>query len=522
MPSLTIRRLLEQVNSGQVRIPAFQRGFVWDMDRVAHLIDSLYKQYPFGSLLLWRTKNQLVHDRNLGPYELPDREPDYPIDYVLDGQQRITSIFGVFEPELPKTLDVGWLDVYFDFRADANVQESQFLPLRPDEVDLTRHFPVSTVFNTAAYRAATEVAPKEAIPAIDNMYEVFKEVQIPVQQLETEDRTMVAIVFERINRLGVELDTLQLLTAWTWSEDFDLQDRFAQLKESLAEYGFSEVGDDTNLVLRCAAAVLRQQPSAESLILLNGSEVREQFDNVENGIRGAIDFLRTELHVETLRNLPYPALLVPLAVFFAEPNGKQVKWGADKTIRLRRWFWRACFSGRYSGQTLRAARADIQEMVKLKNGEVSDLGEFTHDIDEAFFTGNRFRISSAGTKTFVLLLAQHAPRTFITGGLVELGPVLQAYNRSEFHHLYPKAYLRSVGVSEELEDALANFCFLSRSDNNQISGQAPSSYRALMPTDVTRILTSAVVPDSLFADNFESFVADRANLLLASARDLMA
>lgn len=520
MPSLTIRRLLEQVNAGQIRIPAFQRGFVWEMDRVAHLIDSLYKQYPFGSLLFWRTRHQLVHDRNLGPYELPNRDPDYPIDYVLDGQQRITSIFGVFEPELPKTLDVGWLDVYFDFRAGPNVQESQFVPLRPDEVDLTRHFPVSTVFNTAAYRAATEAAPPDAVPAIDSMYEIFKEVQVPVQQLETEDRTMVAIVFERINRLGVELDTLQLLTAWTWSEDFDLQDRFRELKDSLAEYGFSEVGDDTNLVLRCAAAVLQQQPSAESLILLNGADVREHFDKVENGIKGAIDFLRTELNVETLRNLPYPALLVPLAVFFAEPEGRQVAWSEAKTTSLRRWFWRACFSGRYSGQTLRAVRQDIEEMVKLKNGERSELGEFSHEVGDEFYL-NRFRISGAATKTFVLQLAQHNPRSFISGARIDLGPVLQAYNRTEFHHLFPKAFLRSVGQDDATIDMLVNFCFLSRTDNNQIGGRPPSRYRTLLPTNAAEILASAVTTETLFNDDFDAFVQERAEMLVQSARQLM-
>jgi uncharacterized protein with ParB-like and HNH nuclease domain len=80
--SLAIRRLLERVASGQIRIPAFQRGFVWDMDRVAYFMDSLYKQYPFGSLLFWRTKYKLLHERNLGPYLLQENDPGYPIDYV--------------------------------------------------------------------------------------------------------------------------------------------------------------------------------------------------------------------------------------------------------------------------------------------------------------------------------------------------------------------------------------------------------------------------------------------------------
>jgi Protein of unknown function DUF262 len=87
----SIRKILDSVVSGEIRVPAFQRGFVWEMDRVAYLLDSIYKGYPFGSLLFWRTKQQLATERTLGTFTLPAPQADYPIDYVLDGQQRLTS-----------------------------------------------------------------------------------------------------------------------------------------------------------------------------------------------------------------------------------------------------------------------------------------------------------------------------------------------------------------------------------------------------------------------------------------------
>src|SRR5438105_4769202 len=127
MPDITIREILDLVPRGQIRIPAFQRGFVWDADQVAFLMDSIYKQYPFGSLLLWRTREQLQFERDLGPFRLPERDPDYPIDYVLDGQQRLTSIFGVFQTEIAPDQDVAWLDVYFDLAAEVDAQETQFV-----------------------------------------------------------------------------------------------------------------------------------------------------------------------------------------------------------------------------------------------------------------------------------------------------------------------------------------------------------------------------------------------------------
>src|SRR5207249_1031216 len=144
---LSIRQILQQVGGGNIRVPAFQRGFVWDADTVAYFMDSLYKAYPFGSLLFWRTKAQLKTERKLGPFVLPDRDPEYPIDYVLDGQQRITSIFGVFQTDLKAEKEPDWTAVYFDFQADPTAQQSQFIVLNPSEVDAARHFPLRVLFD---------------------------------------------------------------------------------------------------------------------------------------------------------------------------------------------------------------------------------------------------------------------------------------------------------------------------------------------------------------------------------------
>src|SRR5947209_14846370 len=95
-----ISQMMSRILNGEVRIPSFQRGFIWDADRVAHLLDSMYKGYPFGTLLFWRTKTPLKTERRLGPFQLPEPKVDYPIDYILDGQQRTTSIFGVFQSQL--------------------------------------------------------------------------------------------------------------------------------------------------------------------------------------------------------------------------------------------------------------------------------------------------------------------------------------------------------------------------------------------------------------------------------------
>ena len=156
MDSLPIRKVINQIANGAIRIPSFQRGFVWEPEDVAFFMDSLYKQYPVGAVLLWRTREKLHTERQLGRFILPDPIKDYPIDYVLDGQQRLTSIFSVFQTELQPEEDAGWMDIYYIIGSNRMSQQSAFIALSDADVDLNKHFPMRVLFNTIAYRKATE------------------------------------------------------------------------------------------------------------------------------------------------------------------------------------------------------------------------------------------------------------------------------------------------------------------------------------------------------------------------------
>lgn len=521
MEDLSIREILEQVGRGQIRIPAFQRGFVWDSDRVAYLMDSIYKKYPFGALLFWRTKNVLKYDRKLGPFVLPDPKEDYPVDYVLDGQQRITSIFGVFQTAIERPDDPNWLPIFYDLAAEQTVQDSQFFALKPEDVDPARHFPMSTLFSTAEYRAATKNFDDSTIERIDQMQAIFKEIKIPLQLSRTEDKATVAIIFERVNRQGVELDTLQLLSAWTWSEDFQLNEEFSDLADELQPFGFQEIGVDTNLLLRCCSAILKHDASPQALMELNGATVRENFDQVTNGVKYAVDYVRHHFHAEKLSNLPFSTLLVPLSVLFAVSGNKEASITDEQRERVNNWFWRASLSRRYSSAVLRNLNTDINEMVNLRDDKPSKLGDFSFHIDAEFFTRNTFGMANVNTKTFILMLAGLKPLSFISGSPVDLAKTLKESNRTEFHHMMPRAYLRESGQTQKYDEScLANFCFLSRTDNRKIGGDKPSVYRSKMPTDITAIQTSAMFDDLLFKDDYEQFITARADALVDYAMKL--
>lgn len=522
MENQTIREIVEAVYRGQIRIPAFQRGFVWDPDRVSFLIDSIYKGYPFGSLLYWRTKEALRTERNLGPFTLPEPAADFPIDYVLDGQQRITSIFGVFQTELQREASSDWKDIYFDYTQEGDVQESQFLALSPEEVDTTKHFPLNCLFDTVEYRQRTRDLPEATAIKIDAMQSVFKEARIPVQSFRTEEKEKVAIIFERINRQGIPLDTLQLLSAWTWSEDFQLQSQFEDLIEELESYGFSELSDNISLLLRCTAAVLANSCQPESLVTLNGAVVRERFSEVINGIKGALDFLKSELKVHSIDNLPYQYILVPLSTFFAVPGNREHSYTNDQRKVLSRWFWRVSFSQRYSHGTMRNLGQDIEEILKLKNRQPCQLGDFSVTINPDKFKKEKFTLKTVLTSTFILILARQNPINFIDGTNIGLEEKLRVCNRREFHHLMPKAFLKESAQNAYSENCLANFCFISRANNRLIGGEKPSIYKEKMTGDVAKIIESHVIPTSLFDDNYEKFINERAEFLAKISEELCA
>ena len=94
--SIKISRLRTKILEGEIKVPPFQREFVWDEEQIIDLLDSIYKDYPIGSVLLWETNEKLASRREVGGFDLPETEPELPLLYVLDGQQRITSVFGVF------------------------------------------------------------------------------------------------------------------------------------------------------------------------------------------------------------------------------------------------------------------------------------------------------------------------------------------------------------------------------------------------------------------------------------------
>jgi hypothetical protein len=274
-------------------------------------------------------------------------------------------------------------------------------------------------------------------------------------------------------------------------------------------------------LLRCCAAVLAYDPSPDQLVRIPGDEVRSRFQEVCNGLKGALDFLRMNVKTESVANLPFQTILVPLSVFFAARDGVEIRVTDEQRRQLLRWFWRTAFSRRYSGGVLRNLREDIQQVRVLKARQASKLGAFSCTVSDDFFASNNFTISAVNTKTSILLLAQQAPLSFVSGTPVDLAPKLREFNKTEFHHLMPRAYLRTIGATKHNHNALANIAFLTRVENRHLGGVAPSRYRDRLAANVEEILDASACPANLFEDNYDAFIEARSGLLAERARRLI-
>ncbi len=169
--------MIAGIRKGEIKIPKFQRKFVWKDGQALDLLDSIANNYPVGSLLLWRTKDRLLTERNIGEFSLPSTDDMEPTDYVLDGQQRLTVIYACLGAA---EKDPGFSVIY-------DLEEEKFLRT-PDALKIT-HFPLRKMFNTTQllnFRAAIQTSPErdELQRRLDALIGTFSDYRIPVVTLK--------------------------------------------------------------------------------------------------------------------------------------------------------------------------------------------------------------------------------------------------------------------------------------------------------------------------------------------------
>jgi hypothetical protein len=514
-----IQQLLQDIKQGEIKIPKFQRPFVWTAKQALQLLDSIAQNYPIGSLLLWKTQNKLVAERNIGDFKLPETDDLTPTNYVLDGQQRLTVIYSCLGAPLREP----------GFGAAYDLEKEEFIeisPVQPKDQQITMFpvlhvFPLRMLFITTElldFRQALKEHPesRQLQNRLDLLIQVLTAYKIPVVTLKELTIEEVCPIFERINSSGTRLSIYDLMVAATWSEKFDLNDEAKRIALSLESKGFDDISGDT--VIKCLSAINSSSVNRNDILKLR--EMKPQMDVVVTKTKDAllhtVDLLTTEFKIYSWDFLPYEALVVILCSIFAEVK----TLSPEQVKRIRQWFWRASFSERYRGASENYISNDIKlvrNFVIDGSGSANTFGEVP---SESVLRKAEFGNQSSRSRAFILALANHHPRNLTNGAVLDTTQALSVYNKKQFHHIYPKAFLSRSSLSEE-NNSLVNICMLAASENNWIRDRNPNQYLPAcireLGINVGTVFASNILPspeDVNYASlDYATFLALRSSML---------
>ena len=253
----SFKDIINDIDNGRLKPPPFQRGYVWNSEQIIDLLDSIYNYYPIGSFILWETKEQLSASRNIAGYILPNVDPDWPFYYVLDGQQRISTIYALFSENVnldnndDYSPEAEIFDIYYDISRGKFVHKSEIheylghqnqqLTFIDDKKIYEREenfFRLKDLMSKN-FRSLTRNFSHHETSKLDDLYNKFHDYPLPCIYIKRVPKNEVAYMFQKINASGTSLDILDLLVAWTWSEDFHLGEEIKTIQERFESDGFS-------------------------------------------------------------------------------------------------------------------------------------------------------------------------------------------------------------------------------------------------------------------------------------------
>jgi hypothetical protein len=358
-----LQKLLDDVRKGDIILPRFQRPFVWDKERRLDLFDSVRRGIPIGSLMIWETRAlgddaQVVPKTELGPFALPEVPDRTPRRYLLDGEQRLMTLYFALHSADPREdkdaageEPAAAFEVFFDLDKQIFVTRDDL-----DDGPLPHHFPLREIFAhrgvlrfqrelERALEAQPSQDPKETIDKkigdfverSDTIAEAVRRYKIPVTVLSTDDLELAMETFKRVNSQGVSMSETHMMNAIAWRSSFDLLERFAELRQNIDGHPLWQEGDnlDDDVLLRVAKRLLGRDVYDEKV-----SEIAPQLRDgailrrVGESMKRCADFLSAR-GLRNPRHIPYVMQLVVLGRAFDEERAPS----AQALDNLEDWLW---------------------------------------------------------------------------------------------------------------------------------------------------------------------------------------
>lgn len=424
---LRLATLLEEISAGEIRVPRFQRPFVWTDEQRLTLMDSIYNGYPIGAILVWRThEHRLRTYDHLGPLRLPpESQEETTRQYLLDGHQRLTTLFGALGPGLRSRDDEGqgaaWLPedreekrrwpIYFDLEVDRSELRDAFRLGRRREPPPSTWLPLEILldpYSLLDFQQQLLMAgyAREMLNRVQSLAAIFRDYTVPVIPLVSESLEQVTSCFRRISTGGTpmsELNMINALSALRRSSGPDFLERVDELIEGLPPVGWASFGPQMVLNV-CKLRVGTGRSDAQDL------EWLAQKLGDDSGLLGAVrDGILTAVHVldeiagvRGPRSLPYGYH----AVLLADVMGGAVKPTRAVLDRLRQWFWITTLGEYFAGMSsspLWRAREHLREVVHgTADPCPRDMSRLVEPIE-------RFDYRSPRSRGMALLMAEHGP-----------------------------------------------------------------------------------------------------------------
>ena len=517
-----ITGLATRVLEGQILLPKFQREFVWSRTQVLDLLDSIARNYPIGSLLLWRSRLDLASERSIADLEISATDPSDGRAYLLDGCQRLSTICGAlhWEPEPDSDPRSFWNLVY-------DLRDERFLH-REDLDDPPAHqVPLRFLSEPSDFFPRVMELPKEQQDRAKVLFTRFTKYEVAVVTLEATEFTEVGRIFERVNTRATPLTIVEFVRAATWTSDFDLLDAIDRVREVLADKHYGQI--DRRLLLRSIAAAAGlgfATKDIERLPTIPPASLPTAISETEDAARRAVDFLTTEIGTPTAEALPYPnQLAVVIEIFRRLP-----KPDAHQFAAIRGWFWKTALSGYYEGWNARKMADDLAAVTRFAQRETKAIEVETAPLSVKRWWGHQYRRDSGRTRAYALMLAAADPRDLRTGQRIDVGRALAMSNEMQYHHFFPKAWLTRGGLSYEEANTLVNIVMLTAISNQFVADQAPAAYLQAEidfsgENEIRDRLDSLLVSPQAFAaamdGDYRSFLTARGETLLGWAHELV-
>lgn len=472
-PKPEIMRLEElaiMVKEGQIKLPKFQRPFVWKSSDMLKLLDSIYNGYPIGSLLIWNSSQRLLSERSILGLDVDlEHSSSFPTNYLLDGQQRLTTLCGALFWNGLENPD-RW-GIFFDLD-----QEEFVISKEPNLINL---FPLNKLIKTADF--IKQCMRFDSCQNRDRYYQVaerllkaIKDYKIAVVTIGDMTIDEVAPIFERINSTGRKLTMVDLMMAATWSNSFDLNKEIHELRKEAFDEGFIDIPD--SIILRVFSAAAGYGISKDDIQKLRGEQAKAlciAAKSAGRSLRIALVFLKKEIGIFDFSYLPYSFQLILLTELFRllpNPNPSQNR-------EIVKWFWVSSASRYFTSANTGQMKRDLLNIRGFAEGKFPSLvKESKIDATELFFS--EFNLRNALSTAFAVLLSSGSPTITLDGRPIDEG--YQSTKSGRFYFSLPSldSQLCKLNVSkiihpyqsfiENHSKSISSIVFLSHFVPNQI------------------------------------------------------